>query len=705
MKTALLYPPFMDPRAPQLALPSLAAFLRKNGVGVTMQDLALEAVLFMTEPESLERCQRALAGKADGSEAARALYAPFERARELAPWALSRLRDPEAFFDARDLNASRDILSCIVRAHAVAIDERICCDLHPIVYEVQGVAASRFRDLLQITGEPRLDPFHVYYAERVAPALAAQAPDAVGISLTNYQQWLPGLSLARLLKARGFFVVLGGALISKFVDALARLPDFFRVFADAVVAYEGETALLALLAELQGKRRFDKVPNLVFFDRHFVRTTATRVEDVNALPTPDFDGLPLARYLTPAPVFPILAGKGCYFNRCKFCEIPFINHVSAKPYRIRLPELIVEDVRSLARKHGAQHFVITDEALSPKLLLKLAEAFRPFAAEPRHFTGYARLEDGFSREVFDVIAEMGVRKLFFGMESASQAMIDHMDKGTRAASTATILRACRDAGIRFHLFSIIGFPEETETMARQTYQFLLDHRHVLDVPGNSFGIRRFHLELRTEYFAKREAFGIRVAEGALEPEFLVGLDPDQWHNTRGLRAAEVERLLRDELNPGLICTFKRLYGSRVQVWPHSEEHAVLYCSHYPASQAFPFQAALPELEDGARVTIRVNPAAASRTEDELVSLALRPGSVVFPRAILETVVASEPRSARRLVDQLAESEADPGDVVRGLNALIGAGYLQLQTHPALEPEALAGALAGGRRALLKRPGS
>jgi anaerobic magnesium-protoporphyrin IX monomethyl ester cyclase len=704
MKTALIYPPFMDPRAPQLALPSLAAFLRANGASVTMRDLAIDGLLFMTEPESLERCRRALVAKADGSEAARSLCRPFDRAIELAPWALSRLRDPEAFFDSRDFSAARDVVGCIVRAQAAAIDERIRCNLHPIVYEVQGFQASRFRDLLAATDDARLDLFGPFYAERIVPELEAEAPDAVGISLTNYQQWLPGLALARLLKKRGFFVVLGGALISKFVNALSQLPDFFRVFADGVIAYEGETALLELLAQLQGKRRFDKVPNLVFFDGRWVRANATRVEDVNALPTPDFDGLPLHRYLAPARVLPILTGKGCYFNRCKFCEIPFINHVSAKPYRIRSAELIVEDVRTLARKHDAKHFVITDEALSPKLLLKLAEGFRPFAAEQWHFTGYARLEEGFSREVFDTISAMGVRKLFFGMESASQTMIDHMDKGTDAASVAKILRDCRDAGIRFHVFSIIGFPEETEAMARETYRFLVDHREILETPGNSFGIRRFHLELRTEYFTEREAFGVRVADGALEPEFLVGLDPDQWENTRGLSAAEVERLLNEEFNPGLVRTFKRIFGGRFQVWPASEEYAVLYCAYYAGKAEIPFRAALPELDDPTRVTLRVNPAVAIRAEGELVSLAVPAGSVVFPRSILDAVIASEPRSTSELLGQLGESESDPGDVVRGLDALIGAGFLQLEAGPARSLAAGAGMHFSNAPALDSEPG-
>src|SRR5688572_8122289 len=100
MKTALIYPPFMDPRAPQLALPSLAAFLRANDVTVTMYDLAIDGLLWMTESESLEHSRRVLAAKADHSEVARDLLLRFDRAIELAPWSLACLRDPAAFFDA-----------------------------------------------------------------------------------------------------------------------------------------------------------------------------------------------------------------------------------------------------------------------------------------------------------------------------------------------------------------------------------------------------------------------------------------------------------------------------------------------------------------------------------------------------------------------------------------------------------------------------
>src|SRR5262249_29709224 len=154
--------------------------------------------------------------------------------------------------------------------------------------------------------------FGRFYAERVLPELERDRPDLVAISILNAQQVIPGLTLARLLKERGHFVVVGGTLYSKFVPQLLERPAFFTHFCDGLFAYEGETALLALVEQLRGGRDFAAVPNLLFLDARG-RPTMGRyhVEDVNTLPTPDFDGLPLDQYLAPAPVLPILTGKGC----------------------------------------------------------------------------------------------------------------------------------------------------------------------------------------------------------------------------------------------------------------------------------------------------------------------------------------------------------------------------------------------------------
>src|SRR5262249_2492183 len=247
---------------------------------------------------------------------------------------------------------------------------------------------------------------------------------------------------------------------------------------------------------------------------------------------------------------------------CKFCDIPYINHVTRKNYRVRSPEKIVGDVKELSKRFGCHHFVITDEALAPKLLDDLADAFEADGSKDYSFTGYARLEPGFTTSLCLRLRRMGIRKLFFGMESAAQETLDHMDKGTKVSEASTVLANCRNAGIAFHLFSIIGFPEESEESARHTFQFFIDTRDIVNHPANSFDIHPFSLDLRTDYFARREEYGALVSPAALAKEFPLAIRHSDWKNTRGLSKERVVELLSKEFYPELRRVYRDYHNTR-----------------------------------------------------------------------------------------------------------------------------------------------
>ncbi|MGE0859474.1 MAG: radical SAM protein [Gammaproteobacteria bacterium] len=584
MSVALLFPPVVDPRAPHLALPSLAAALRARGEEVRVYDCNVAGLRWLLDGERLGAAGRVLRERQGAQldltthEGLLALYARHV-ARRIDD-ALQVFDDPERFFDPHAFNAARELVVAGLAIAASAHHPQLRCDIMPPRYDVEGCDARRLDDLVRVAGSTDFNLFAAHWEDWLYPALAAQAPELVGITITNRQQLLPGLMLARGLRERGHFVVIGGTVFTKFTTELRARPAFFRHFADALVAYEGEGALLALLAERRGEQRYARVPNLLFLDGEQVRATPTRVEDIDALPTPDFTGLDLPTYLAPHPVLPILTGKGCYFNRCKFCDIPYINHISRKAYRLRDVARIVADIQDLEARFGCRHFVITDEALSPKLLVKLAEALAPLRERGYAFTGYARLEEGFTPEACRAIAGMGMKKLYFGLESADQATLDHMDKGTDATVAATVLANCAAAGINFHLFSIVGFPGESEAAAQVTCDFLLDQGELIDRPGNTFDMHPFGLELRTDYFREREAHAIEFAPGVLDADFVIGLDRYQWRDPAGLGGAEVDRLLGQVFYPRLRDRYRRFHASRDGVFPGFEEYAGLYAAHY-----------------------------------------------------------------------------------------------------------------------------
>jgi len=598
--------PGTDPRSPHLALPSLAAYLRAAGVRTTVRDVDLEAFLALLEPtrvaEALAACQR-LFDQASEEERSH-LRAQLDEADGVLNdigAAAARLRDPKCFFDPYAHRAARRCIGSALELISAASGGLVDYGIEPPHYDVRDASVMRLADLARATADPATNLFEAYYESAVLADLDRERPDLVAVSILNLQQVIPGLTLARRLKQGGHFVVIGGTVYTKFVGELLQRPEFFKLFCDGLIAYEGETALVELLEQLNNGRDFSRVPNFLYLDRNEqVTFTHYHVEDVNALPTPDFDGLPLDDYLAPYPVLPILTGKGCYFNRCKFCDIPFINHISKKAYRLRSPDRVAQDIATLHQRYGARHFEITDEALAPKLLLRLADALADCSHVQPRFVGYARLEPGFTPEVCRRVYEMGMRKLFFGLESGSQATLDHMDKGIRVEAAPTVLRNCADAGIAFHLFSIVGFPEETREGARETADFFVRNAALIDAPRNSFDIHPFSLDLRTAYAEQSAAFGIEIDTADLAGrDFPVAAV--HWRNSRGLDQPTVDSLLED-FHAQLRNTFRAYHKYPLTLWPGYEEYALLYGDHYEG-QPFEFRLNLPGAADHTPVSL------------------------------------------------------------------------------------------------------
>src|SRR5262245_12702024 len=86
----------MDPRGPQLALPSQAAFLRTLGVDVTLVDLNLTSLAALLQPAHLADVERQLCTHIEkhpdphGQQARLAILAPA--LVEMVPEALATLR-------------------------------------------------------------------------------------------------------------------------------------------------------------------------------------------------------------------------------------------------------------------------------------------------------------------------------------------------------------------------------------------------------------------------------------------------------------------------------------------------------------------------------------------------------------------------------------------------------------------------------------
>ena len=554
MKVYLIFPPPSDPRGPHLSLPSLAATLRKSGHEVILKDLDLEIVTCLLTPQTLNLSVQRAKEKIDALDRKGKLSWQDSSYRhrlstclQQAPFLVNSVRQAveilqgDEFYQLDKYRFARRIINESLALITASRSPHLFCRMDGQIFQ------TRFRsdvlaDLEEAVTDDTENLFGEWYEHSYIAEVGKEKPDIVGISILNYQQIIPGLTLACKLKQRGFPVFVGGTVYVKFIDEIEKKNGFFN-FCDGLVVYEGEQALLKLASEVE----FSRVPNLIWKDGKKVKVNRPfQVENLDLLPCPDFDGMPLDDYLVPERVLPYALSKGCYWNRCNFCEIPYINNLPGTEYRVRDVRRSVDQLEELSSRYHTPYFQFTDESCSPDLLSELASEIIRRNLQIR-FLCYARFDKGFTEKVCKHLYEGGLRKLMFGLESGSPGMLKKMNKGMTVRQSEKIMENCTKAGIYFRLFAIVGFPDETEKEALETFEFFKRNIHYLKSPFNTFEINRFHLDRHSCYNREREKFGIKVHE-EYKADFSLG--GWKFETEKGMDEKTVNTLLKkmnDEL--------------------------------------------------------------------------------------------------------------------------------------------------------------
>jgi hypothetical protein len=488
MKVMLYFPPNWTPAMPHLALPSLTAYLRERGVDVIQRDLNAEVFDRILTRDYLLRSLERLRQRRPRSGTP---------AWELWHWALAngpalarqiegakRVIKSHAFYDGlRSLPAFETMIQALQLASL---------PYYPSALHLQGYDSSYRADsskaILQAVEDRSQNMFIELFEELVVPEVRREQPEVVGISIPSVNQVIPGLTIAHLVKQSGarVHVTIGGPMASIWREQLSGLPEMFRLF-DSAVVFDGEEPLYRLCRAVHAGRPLDDVPNLIYFDGARVRSTArqeqARLQD---LPAPDFDGLPLDKYLAADLVLPLATTRGCYFGKCAFCNV---GYGEPEAFSQQRSETLERQMLMLLEKYGCRHIFFVDEALTPRLMRELSPRLEARGA-PIFWGGCARFEKTYTRELLEAMSRGGCCMLLFGLEAGSQRIMDRMVKGTRLEIIRRILPDSTAAGIWNHTFFFFGFPGETLEDAQQTVDFLYENAEYI----NSAALGTFLLE-------------------------------------------------------------------------------------------------------------------------------------------------------------------------------------------------------------------
>jgi hypothetical protein len=240
-----------------------------------------------------------------------------------------------------------------------------------------------------------------------------------------------------------------------------------------------------------------------------------------------------------------------------------------------------------------------------------------------------------------------------------------MSKGIRVETAHAVLRNCFHAGIRFHVFSMIGFPGEDEAGARRTIAFFDHNADLFDDPGNSFDIHQLEILTDTPYFSRPESFGIRLEEPVEDRDFLFGVGT-AWENTRGLTRAEITGLLQ-EAGQRIGPRFSRFHAWPPILWPAQEEWSLFYAARY-FRQPFRHRIAIPDGSDAVLYRLSWNRAAVIERDGDGYVVTSRRGSIALDRATFDLLGDRRFRSPSELMKSLSggEERAETVEQVRDL---------------------------------------
>jgi anaerobic magnesium-protoporphyrin IX monomethyl ester cyclase len=232
-----------------------------------------------------------------------------------------------------------------------------------------------------------------------------------------------------------------------------------------------------------------------------------RYEDIRALPSPAYDVWDWDRYWSPEPIVLYSPTRGCYWNKCTFCDYGLNSDRPTSPSRERPLAAVAADL-AVAARHGRVLYFAVD-AMSPRYLRGLASAM---ADSPFEFKWSAelRLERTFpQRSVGASLAASGCVAVSFGYESASQRILDLIDKGVRIDNVPGVLAELARNGIAAQLMGFTDFPTETAAEARATFEFLRRH----DALWTTAGVGEFQLTPGSIVAKQPWRFGVEVLPG------------------------------------------------------------------------------------------------------------------------------------------------------------------------------------------------
>ncbi len=194
---------------------------------------------------------------------------------------------------------------------------------------------------------------------------------------------------------------------------------------------------------------------------------------MDEIPFPARHLLPLEKYdrtiefLKAKPADVMSISRGCTFS-CGFCET---KKLWGNINRQFSPQRVMDEVNDLVTKYGARgiYFINDNFTLRKKETAEFCDLLIKSKLD-LEWVCDTRV-DLVNPEILAKMASAGCKTIWFGVESGSQRVLEHINRRITLEQTENAFKMCRKAGIQVACSFMLGMPGETKEDLMASYRF------------------------------------------------------------------------------------------------------------------------------------------------------------------------------------------------------------------------------------------
>jgi anaerobic magnesium-protoporphyrin IX monomethyl ester cyclase len=316
--------------------------------------------------------------------------------------------------------------------------------------------------------------------EEISEFFQDYKPDFVGLRCLSIHTELlrKCAEIAKALDSRPLVVAGGPHVTSVRQKAFEDFPEV-----DMIAIGEGENTFYDLVSSLYYSTDPTNVPGTISKTSAGIKYAPDRelISNLDTLPVTDWSSTNFSKYenfmtgFAPVlrPCATVMTTRGCPYQ-CVYCH-----EIFGKEYRKRSVDHVIQELQHL-HGLGVRDVNIIDDNfnLDNKRAISIFEEITRRNLGMRFYFGNGVRGDRLPADVLDAMVGGGTKYMVYALETSSARMQEYIKKRLNLQLFEKSIRYAINTGIMVEMFTMIGFPTETEEEMNHTIDFAMQFENL-----------------------------------------------------------------------------------------------------------------------------------------------------------------------------------------------------------------------------------